>query len=65
MSRKSLRIGKWCQYEEETLTNDSGIPDAQVPEEIIVICSFATRGRLQPRLGGLRATEIRGEDGLY
>jgi hypothetical protein len=51
MSRKSLRIGKWCQYEEETLTNDSGVPDAQVPEEIIVICSFATRGRLQARLG--------------
>jgi hypothetical protein len=29
-----------------------------------VIWAFATRGRLQARLGGLRAANIKGQDGL-
>jgi hypothetical protein len=39
-------------------------PDAPNRDELIVIWAFATRGRLQARLGGLKASEIRGEDGL-
>ena len=33
-------------------------------DEIILIWAFATRGRLNARLGGLRASEIKGQDGL-
>lgn len=38
--------------------------DAPNNDEIIVIWAFATRGRLHARLGGLKAFEIKGEDGL-
>lgn len=40
-------------------------PDAPAPDEIVLICVFATRGRLRARLGGLCANEIQGTDGLY
>jgi len=39
------------------------VPDAPFPDEIVVICVMATRGRMNARLGGLKATEIKG-DGL-
>ncbi|WP_445289300.1 amino acid synthesis family protein [Variovorax atrisoli] len=39
--------------------------DAPNRDEVLVIWAFATRGRLNARLGGLKASEIRGEDGLY
>ena len=38
--------------------------DAPDPDEILVIFAAATRGRLHARLGGLKATEIVGEDGM-
>lgn len=38
--------------------------DAPAHDEILVIFAFATRGRLHARLGGLKASEIVGEDGL-
>ena len=38
--------------------------DAPAPDEVIVIFAFATRGRLHARLGGLRASEIEGKNGL-
>ena len=38
--------------------------DAPNSDEIIVIWAFATRGRLHARLGGLKASEIKGQDGL-
>jgi hypothetical protein len=38
--------------------------DAPNRNEVIVVWAFATRGRLNARLGGLKAGEIRGEDGL-
>jgi len=38
--------------------------DAPAPGEIVVIFAVATRGRLHARLGGLRAGEIQGQDGL-
>jgi hypothetical protein len=47
-------------YDTVTVT----FPDAPSRDELIVIWAFATRGRLQARLGGLKASEIRGEDGL-
>jgi hypothetical protein len=47
-------------YDTVTVT----LPDAPNRDELIVIWAFATRGRLQARLGGLKASEIRGEDGL-
>lgn len=33
-------------------------------DEVLVIWAFATRGRLHARLGGLKASEIEGQDGL-
>jgi hypothetical protein len=46
----------------DTLTLD--FADAPNPDEVVVIFAFATRGRLHARLGGLRAAEIEGRDGL-
>lgn len=34
-------------------------------DEVIVCWAFATRGRLNSRLGGLKASEVKGLDGLY
>lgn len=33
-------------------------------DEVVVIWAFATRGRLNARLGGLKAGDIKGQDGL-
>lgn len=33
-------------------------------DELIIIWAFATRGRLHARLGGLKAEDVKGEDGL-
>ena len=38
--------------------------DSPMPDEIIIVWAFATGGRLHARLGGLAASDIRGEDGL-
>lgn len=38
--------------------------DAPNRDELLVIWAFATRGRLHARLGGLKAADIKGEDGL-
>jgi hypothetical protein len=38
--------------------------DAPAPREIVVIFAVATRGRLHARLGGLKAADIKGQDGL-
>jgi hypothetical protein len=40
------------------------VPDAPFPDEIVVICVLANRGRMNARLGGLKATDVKGEDGL-
>lgn len=40
------------------------IPDAPLPDEIVVIVAVASGGRLNARVGGLRADQIKGEDGL-
>lgn len=47
-------------YDTMTLT----FSDAPAPREIVVIFAVATRGRLHARLGGLKASEIKGQDGL-
>jgi hypothetical protein len=39
------------------------VPDAPFPDEIVVICVMASRGRMNARLGGLKPAEIKG-DGL-
>ncbi|MBR9883938.1 MAG: amino acid synthesis family protein [Oceanospirillales bacterium] len=39
--------------------------DAPRRDELIVVWAFATRGRLHARLGGLKAEEVIGEDGLH
>ncbi|HEX6144949.1 MAG TPA: amino acid synthesis family protein [Geminicoccaceae bacterium] len=41
-----------------------GVPDAPRPDEIVFILVMSTGGRIQARCGGLRADEIKGEDGL-
>jgi Amino acid synthesis len=38
--------------------------DAPLPHEIAVICAYASRGRLNHRVGGLAADKISGVDGL-
>lgn len=38
--------------------------DAPRPDEVVVAFAFASRGRLHARLGGIAASDIRGEDGL-
>lgn len=38
--------------------------DAPLEDEIAVICCFANRGRLNHRVGGLPASDAKGEDGL-
>lgn len=40
------------------------IDDAPSPDEVVIIMVFASRGRLQARVGGLQAREIEGIDGL-
>ena len=38
--------------------------DAPLPDEIALICAYASRGRPNHRIGGLSATDIKGIDGL-
>lgn len=38
--------------------------DAPAPDEVVIVFAFASRGRLNARLGGLRAKDIAGKDGL-
>lgn len=38
--------------------------DAPNRDEVLLIWAFATRGRLNARLGGLKASEVKGLDGL-
>ncbi len=40
------------------------VPDAPGPDEIVVIAAYASRGRLNARLGGVAKHEVKGEDGL-
>lgn len=47
----------------DTLT--AQFSDGPNRDEVIVAWAFATRGRLNARLGGLAASEVKGEDGLF
>ena len=38
--------------------------DAPGPDEVVIAVAVATRGRLHARLGGIKVTEIVGQDGL-
>lgn len=38
--------------------------DAPNRDEVLILWAFATRGRLNARLGGLKAADIKGQDGL-
>lgn len=38
--------------------------DAPNRDEVLVCWAFATRGRLNARLGGLKASDVKGQDGL-
>jgi hypothetical protein len=40
------------------------LPDAPRPNEIAIIAVYATRGRPNHRVGGLSASEVKGQDGL-
>ena len=46
----------------DTITVSLG--DAPRPDEIAIFFGFATRGRLHARLGGLAASDVKGQDGL-
>jgi hypothetical protein len=45
-------------------TVSASFSDAPSRDELLVIWAFATRGRLHARLGGLQASQIKGQDGL-
>jgi hypothetical protein len=45
-------------------TMEVRIPDAPLPDEVVVIAVVANRGRLNARLGGLKKEESKGVDGL-
>ncbi len=47
-------------YDTMTIT----LNDAPTPREIVAIFAAATRGRLHARLGGLKAQDVKGHDGL-
>src|SRR3990167_136876 len=49
-----------AQYDTVSVT----FGDGPAPDEVIIIWAFATRGRLHARLGGLRAEDIKGDNGL-
>ena len=38
--------------------------DAPNRDELLIVWAFATRGRLNARLGGLQARDVKGQDGL-
>jgi len=40
------------------------VPDAPLPDELVVVAVVANRGRILARCGGLGASEIEGKDGL-
>ncbi|HEX6988808.1 MAG TPA: amino acid synthesis family protein [Bacillota bacterium] len=40
------------------------VPDAPQPDEIVIIGAYASRGRINARLGGVRKEEVEGRDGL-
>jgi hypothetical protein len=40
------------------------VPDAPAPDEIVVVAAYASRGRINARLGGLRKEEVAAGDGL-
>jgi hypothetical protein len=41
-----------------------GVADAPRPDELVLILAMTTGGRIHARAGGLKASEIKGEDGL-
>ena len=47
-------------YDAVTIT----LHDAPLPDEIAIICAYASRGRPHARVGGLAAGDIKGLDGL-
>lgn len=40
------------------------VPDAPLPDEVVIVVAVASGPRLNARVGGLRTDEIKGEDGL-
>jgi hypothetical protein len=40
-----------------------GVPDAPRAAELVFILAMTTGGRIHARMGGLKASEIKGEDG--
>jgi hypothetical protein len=40
------------------------LPDAPLPDELAIICAYASRGRPNHRVGGLAAADTKGLDGL-
>jgi hypothetical protein len=40
------------------------LPDAPMPDEIAVIFCVANRGRINARVGGLKLSDAKGQDGL-
>lgn len=58
----AYRHALWVRSHYDTVT--IMVPDAPLPDEIMVCLAVTNRGRINERLGGLRKEEVKGEDGL-
>lgn len=52
----------WVRSHYDALT--VRVPDAPLPDEIVLIAAVTNRGRLNARVGGLRKEDVMGLDGL-
>jgi len=58
----AYRQALWVRSHYDAIT--IGVPDAPLPDEILVGLAVTNRGRINARLGGLAKADVRGEDGL-
>lgn len=58
----AYRQALWVRSHYDAIT--IGVPDAPLPDEIVVGLAVTNRGRINARLGGLAKADVKGEDGL-
>jgi hypothetical protein len=58
----AYRQALWVRSHYDAIT--VSVPDAPLPDEILVGLAVTNRGRINARLGGLAKADARGEDGL-
>ena len=66
---RDARTGRVSGFQSEAqrenfLAARARFSDGPNRDEVILCWAFASRGRLNARLGGLKASEVKGQDGL-